>query len=613
MEGLYKVLYIVEIVIGIGILIFVHELGHFLVAKLHKVRVEAFSLGFPPNLWKRQWGDTEYRIGLIPLGGYVKMAGEAVGEGKGDPDELTSKSAWARVQIFSAGALINLVIAFPISILACLTGKFVTCPDVSAPSLPESVAGMRPGDTVLEVDGRKIVSREQYIQGMVGRSKGSKVGVRVRHRDGQEEVLQVTIGTAESHQIAPFYTKIREVKPGTKAFDAGLRSGDLVVSVNGLPVTTSMPLSEALRETVKPVPYSEFRYTRPVAVTIRRPSVDAEKPATTLEVTLQASILAEPLVTYPEAWSLVEPTVGETAKGMSVHGVLNPGDAIRRINGRPIKSWQELKDEIEPRGGQNVTIAYERDGATKEVEVRVGWGLDGKGKLGMSPQRTKRIADVPPGSPFEGLLRPGDTLVSIDGKAGQIDTVMIVEQKPVRGKPMEIRIERLSSAVQFFPREEVIGDVGGLGFDVGPGQYVLSDASNFKRYWGFGDAMRDGFKEPVEFIDLTCKLLWKLVSMQESASGLAGPVGIFQASFRSAEQSQGNFFWILMLITVNLGIFNLLPIPVLDGGHILLLTIEKLRGRPNSVAFVNTFQTVGLVLLLSLVILVTVGDIRRLL
>src|SRR5262245_27404600 len=98
MEYLATALIWIEIIAGLGLLIFVHELAHFLMAKLHKVRVEAFSLGFPPNIFAKKWGETEYRIGAVPLGGYVKMAGEVVGEGTGEPDELTSKPAFARIQ-----------------------------------------------------------------------------------------------------------------------------------------------------------------------------------------------------------------------------------------------------------------------------------------------------------------------------------------------------------------------------------------------------------------------------------------------------------------------------------------------------------------------------------
>src|SRR5262245_19031536 len=112
------------VILGLGLLVFIHELGHFLMAKRNGVKVEAFSLGMGPILWKRVWNGTEYRISAVPLGGYVKMAGEYVGEPRsGAPDELQSKGAWPRLQIYAAGAIMNMVIAFPLAILANVLGR----------------------------------------------------------------------------------------------------------------------------------------------------------------------------------------------------------------------------------------------------------------------------------------------------------------------------------------------------------------------------------------------------------------------------------------------------------------------------------------------------------
>jgi len=147
------------------------------------------------------------------------------------------------------------------------------------------------------------------------------------------------------------------------------------------------------------------------------------------------------------------------------------------------------------------------------------------------------------------------------------------------------------------------------GFLTDQGTMVLA-FNKIDRKWAFGAAVATGLHEPVEVIDMTFKILGKLFVREEDPSGLAGPVGIFKASFFHAQAGMGNFLWLLVLITVNLGIFNLLPVPVLDGGHILLLAIEKIKGGPPSPRFVERFQLVGLILLLSLLIFVTVNDLR---
>ena len=102
-----------------------------------------------------------------------------------------------------------------------------------------------------------------------------------------------------------------------------------------------------------------------------------------------------------------------------------------------------------------------------------------------------------------------------------------------------------------------------------------------------------------------------LITAEEPASGMAGPWGIFKASYHTVEQSTGNFLWLLCLITVNLGIFNLLPVPILDGGHVVLLLIEKVKGEPPAERFVAIFQYTGLVLLLTLIVFATYNDLFR--
>ena len=183
-EILQYILYIVQTLVALGVVIFVHELGHFLLAKKCGVRVEAFALGFGPALWKHRRGDTEYRIGAIPLGGYVKMSGEVPGEDRtGEPWELTSKSAWNRFQIFVAGALSNLAFAFPLCIAAFMVGKYVHPNVVGVPSVPEFRAGIATGDEIFSVDGESIETLEQYRMAMAGKKRGSTVQGKTRRGD----------------------------------------------------------------------------------------------------------------------------------------------------------------------------------------------------------------------------------------------------------------------------------------------------------------------------------------------------------------------------------------------------------------------------------------------
>jgi regulator of sigma E protease len=155
----------------LGVLIFVHELGHFLVARWHGVRVHTFSLGFGPKLLKFRRGDTEYCISAVPLGGYVKLAGETVEDARtGAPDEFLSKSKWVRFQVYLAGPIMNILLA--IVVLAVVFAQEADIPTYEqaapvigqvAPDSPAASAGLRPGDQILSVQGRPVATWDQLM------------------------------------------------------------------------------------------------------------------------------------------------------------------------------------------------------------------------------------------------------------------------------------------------------------------------------------------------------------------------------------------------------------------------------------------------------------------
>ncbi|MDH3889662.1 MAG: RIP metalloprotease RseP [candidate division Zixibacteria bacterium] len=157
---------IASFIFVLGILIFIHELGHFLVAKKAGIRVEKFSLGFPPNIFKHKVGDTTYCIGLIPLGGYVKMAGDnPLEETAGAPDEFLSKPIAHRAAVIFAGPFMNYVLAMVVSfgLFAFGGGEFITDPDrvmigQIQPDSPAELAGLQTGDQIISVDGHPVSS-----------------------------------------------------------------------------------------------------------------------------------------------------------------------------------------------------------------------------------------------------------------------------------------------------------------------------------------------------------------------------------------------------------------------------------------------------------------------
>jgi regulator of sigma E protease len=179
----------------LGILIFFHELGHFLVAKRSGIRVDKFSLGFPPTLISKKFGETEYAIGLIPLGGYVKMAGEnPMEETKGEPWEFMSKPPWKRFLVIFAGPFTNFLLA-----VVVLSGIYFfrgypidsVYIDKVKPDYPAAMAGIEPGDQIISVDGVDISSFQKMSE-INGPKAGSTVIVSWQR---EEQLFRDTIAT----------------------------------------------------------------------------------------------------------------------------------------------------------------------------------------------------------------------------------------------------------------------------------------------------------------------------------------------------------------------------------------------------------------------------------
>lgn len=152
----------------LGVLVFIHELGHFIVAKRSGIRVDKFSLGFPPTIISKKWGETEYAIGVIPLGGYVKMAGENPNEqSKGEPWEFMSKPVWKRFLVIFAGPFMNFMLAAVVLAgLYFFRGQEVEAVFIGrvSPDSPAAMAGIEPGDKIVSVDEVEIKSFRQMAE-----------------------------------------------------------------------------------------------------------------------------------------------------------------------------------------------------------------------------------------------------------------------------------------------------------------------------------------------------------------------------------------------------------------------------------------------------------------
>jgi regulator of sigma E protease len=233
---------IVSVSIVLGIMVLVHEWGHFIVAKSFGVRVDIFSIGFGTRLWGIKRGDTDYRLSALPLGGYVKMAGDnPLEDRKGDPDEFLSKPRWQRVLIALAGPAMNIVLSILLVAGIYMYGgkvpAFLDKPMVLAGVLPDSPAqkaGLAAGDHVIKINGKSNPTWEEAQLELFSALPGHSIPL-VVERKGQEVSLAVPAGQSleDNFGYPADRLLINSVSSGMPAERSGLKSGDEIRKVDG--------------------------------------------------------------------------------------------------------------------------------------------------------------------------------------------------------------------------------------------------------------------------------------------------------------------------------------------------------------------------------------------
>lgn len=280
----------VAFVIVLGFLIFAHEAGHFFFAKLFRVRVLVFSFGFGKRLFGFQKGDTDYRVSLFPLGGYVRMAGDTPEEGRtGDPAEFLSKPKWQRFLILVAGPAMNVVIAivFLAIILMAGTESLIVRPVIGkvSPGKPAARAGLQAGDHIITIDNERIDNFDD-MRMAISMHAGTPLRV-VYLRNGRQFTTTMTPDREESDYgpvgragIQPWIdAAVGRVTPGSPAAKAGLQTGDRIVAVNGKPVSQIVEFDTALEEAKDgPIALVVSRGGRTVQTTVPAAKLDPKDP-----------------------------------------------------------------------------------------------------------------------------------------------------------------------------------------------------------------------------------------------------------------------------------------------------------------------------------------------
>ena len=424
---------IVAFIIVFGVLVFIHEFGHFFTAKLVGVRVEVFSLGFGRRLFGFKKGETDYRISLIPLGGYVKLLGEGMFDKDREiaPDDFMAKNRFQRFLILVMGSVMNIVLA--IVLVAIINMAGVTVPE--------------------------------YLE--------------------QPPVIGY-------------------IDPGSPAERAGLM-------------------------------------------------ID---------------------------------------------------DEILKINGRPVKTWNEVEITIGSKPDREITLEIRRAGQILDVPLKTDKIT--KYEMGYAGFRAKILAQimmVSPGSPAEKAgLKPGDVILAIDGQPVFLyNFVEKIEKSP--DIPVNITVDRQGQKLDLtvVPRKE--GNVGKIG--------IMQGAKSVTQKYSFFPAIARSFEENAKNTFLVINFLKDLFTGEASAKQLGGPLEIANFSYAAMKMGLLAMLSWIAIISLQLGILNLLPIPVFDGGQIFVLMIEAIIRRDLSPKMREIWLQIGFLLVIFIMGFVILNDLMK--
>jgi regulator of sigma E protease len=580
---------IIIVALGVTVLIFVHELGHFILAKLSKVRVNAFSIGFGPKLFSRKYGETDYQVRIIPLGGFVQLAGENVNseDRTGAPDEFVSKPPLTRIIVFSGGVVMNFLCAFPACILMYLIGISFAAPQIGDiyHGSGEGNSIMREGDQIVSVNNQPVNTFDEYRRTILRAPKGTELNIKIKRQDKELEA-KINAQGSEGLGVNPLVNVIGKVEKGSSAEKFGLKTGDEILEVEGVPIYSNRQISEIVKQ----------RKGEPIALKIKRND--------------NIRIIEK---VYPEEVSQklydididnIVPVIVDSVKtGSPAESAgLKANDKILEINNVLVRSWNEFKRITKVSAGKQLICKILRDKSEIEVAMIPDTNPDGSGYVGIILSQGNIIGEVPKNSPIEASgLQPGDVITGVNGvKIESLGTLTKMAWQG-EGKPLILSVQRNNESIELKlipePKPQWV-----LGVEMKPKSVVQK--------YGFFKAVNAGVSETIDLFGLTFQLIWKLVKGEESHKGLAGPVGIFRVSYILVQKEGiAKFLWLLALFSLNLAVLNILPIPILDGGGIMFNIIEKIKGSPVSIKVQSISMYIGLFILLSLVLFATYNDI----
>jgi len=698
---LTKGLTILSVVLGLGLVIFFHELGHFAVAKWCNVHVERFSIGIGPILWSRQKGETEYALSALPFGGYVKM----LGQDDMDPNQMTSseiaenprsysaKSVLQRMAIISAGVTMNVFTGFLFFTTCYWFGVYEPSPVVGAvlSGSPAWVAGITAGDRITGINGESIRSFSDVMEAVILSSGDVKVaGVRSDGTSFEETLTPLksspgrSIGLRNSSttQIAsqidkpdlisdaglpleqasePFLPgdKIVAITPGPKAVQGPAQTG---TEASAEPSSDAETLPAMETKHFAALKFVTARYAdRELIYTVEREfkGNDGKSPVEVRSVDIRVPPSEVRSLGF---WMAMGPIRTIQKDSLAAKAGIREGDKISSVDGlKPGKDIDPLQLPVYfgQRAGQPVKVvvarATEEGGEEVELELipndKPGW-LDSPetktspltiASIGLGFQVQLRIAKVLPGSEAAKL--------GVFSEGMKITKVQLVQSKPESGEPDAFG-EKESPLLDLSTLEKKqLGSVDDINwawafaeiqrapnrnlriyFDDGKksGSEVLTQnepASGWYRWFrGFnggiwlderelqkgnslGEAFTLGIRRTRKTTISIYMTLRQLFRGDVAMDSLSGPLGIAKIGYMVAERGVIDLLMFLGFLSINLAILNFLPIPILDGGHMVFLLWEGITRRKPSARVINWAHAAGLLFIISLFVFVMYIDL----
>ncbi|MEK7709391.1 MAG: RIP metalloprotease RseP, partial [candidate division NC10 bacterium] len=296
------------------------------------------------------------------------------------------------------------------------------------------------------------------------------------------------------------------------------------------------------------------------------------------------------------------------------------GDRVTGVDGVPVTNWEDLLGAIQASGGETRQIAFSRDGREQRValtpartKVRDVFGDEREvWDIGAGPFIPARIGEIQPGYPAAKVgLRGGDVVVAVDGNAVLSWDEMAEAIRNRAGKPIELTIERAGRSLTVSVVPQAFKERGPSGQEVEIGRIGIGPAAVSYLRSNPIQAVWHGGARTWDITVLTARGLWKLVTRQLPASTIGGPIQIAVVAGEQAKQGLLSLAFFTAVISVNLALLNLLPVPILDGGHLFFFVIEGILGRPLSLRKREVAQQVGLFLLLLLMVFAVYNDLTR--